>query len=58
MHHAEVMFQNNTIQINEYNPKLKRKTISDLLPKNLERHYSCPVAGHTLDSQIKYYIAS
>ncbi len=43
MHHAEVIFQNNTIQINEYNPKLKKKTITDLLPNDLERYYSCPV---------------
>lgn len=43
MHHAEVIFQNNTIQIIEYNPKLKKKIITDLTPKDLERYYSCPV---------------
>ena len=43
MHHAEVIFQNNTIQIDEYNPKLKKKTISVLATKDLERYYDCPV---------------
>lgn len=44
MHHAEVIFQNNTIQIIEYNPKLKKKTIKDLLPIDFERYYDCPVS--------------
>ena len=35
MHHAEVIFQNNTIQIGEYNPRLKKKTITVLEPKDL-----------------------
>ena len=43
MHHAEVIFQNNTIQIVEFNPKLRKKTTSNLLPKDLERYYGCPV---------------
>lgn len=43
MHHAEVIFQNYTIQIIEYNPRIKKKTISVLAPKDLEKYYSCPV---------------
>lgn len=43
MHYAEVIFLNNKIQIIEYNPTLKKKTTTDLLPKDLERYYDCNV---------------
>jgi hypothetical protein len=43
MYHAEVIFHNNTIQIVEYNHKLNKKTITNLIPKNLERFYDCSV---------------
>lgn len=43
MYHADVIFHNNAIQIIDYNPKLKKKVTSELLPKDFEKYYACPV---------------